>query len=117
MNVTVEHAEAGDGDRDIYEGLIRVRANDDVHTFVRLHGGSLYVWTVDHRSWRSTITLLDTSTACPQGGPEGFVRIGVDDFDLYLDPDGHGWPRELELELKWRRQLIRAYWNNMAYVM
>ena len=62
VNVTVEHAEPGDGDRDIYEGLIRVRANDDVHTFVRLHGGSLYVWTVEHRSWRSTITLVETAT-------------------------------------------------------
>jgi hypothetical protein len=114
VGALVEAAGAGSGD--IFDGPIRIVASDDVRTFVRLHGGSLYVWTVAHYSPRATITLLETATAGPLGRTEGFVRIGVDDFDLYFDSGGHGWPEELVLELKWWRQVVRAYWNNCAYV-
>lgn len=113
MDAVAETTETGGG---FYEEPIRIIASDDVHTFVRQHGGRLYVWTVAHRSVRATITLLETATTCPNRPTLGFVRFGAGDFDLYLDSGGHGWPDELVLELKWRRQLIRAYWNNCAYL-
>ena len=113
VNAVVETVETGG----FYEEPIRITAAADVHAFVREHGGRLYVWPTVHRSARTTITLLQTATTCPEGRPAlGFVRFGAGDFDLYLDPGGYGWPDELVLELRRRRRLVRAYWNNHAYL-
>ena len=112
MNAVVESAQAGG----VYEEPIRIVAADDVRRFVRERGGRLYVWTVAHRGPRSVITLLETATTCPQGPTLGFVRFSAGDFDLYLDAGGRDWPDELVLELGWRRRLVRAYWNNRAYL-
>ncbi len=45
------------------------------------------------------------------------MRFSAGDFDLYLDSGRYAWPEELVLELKRRRRIVRAYWNNLAYVM
>jgi len=114
MNV-VEHAVVSGGGT--YEEPIRIVAPPDVREFVRARGGKLYVWTVPHFSPRITITLLETATTRPAGPAERFVRFSAGDFDLYLDSGPLAWPDELVLELKRRRRLVRAYWNDCAYVM
>jgi hypothetical protein len=113
VDTVVETAEAGA----FYEEPIRIIASDEVRTFVRERGGRLYVWMVAHRSVRATITLLETATTCPRGPAERFVRFSAGDFDLYLDSGRYAWPDELVLELKRRRRVVRAYWNNLAYVI
>ncbi len=113
MNAVVESAEASG----LYEEPIRIVAADDVRRFVRERGGRLYVWTVAHRNPRCVITLLETATTCPPGPTIGFVHFGAGDFDLYLDTGGRGWPDLLVLELKRRRGVVRAYWNNCAYLI
>jgi hypothetical protein len=114
MNVLEEAVVSGGG---TYEEPIRIVAPADVREFVRGRGGKLFVWTVPHFSPRVTITLLETATERPAGPAEGFVRFAAGDFDLYLDCGRRAWPTELVLELKRRRRLVRAYWNNCAYVM
>ena len=114
MDTVVETTELGGA---YYEEPIRIVAPDDVCMFVRERGGRLYVWMVAHRSIRATITLLETATTCPDRPTEGFVRFNAGDFDLYLDSGQYAWPEELVLELKRRRRIVRAYWNNLAYVM
>jgi len=99
-----------------YEEPIRIVAPPDVREFVRARGGRLYVWTVPHFSPRGTITLLETATVRP-GRPAGdYARFSAGDFTLLLDCGPRAWPREIVLELK-RRHIVRAYWNNLAYVM
>ena len=114
MNV-LDHAVASSGG--VYEEPIRIVAPPDVREFVRARGGRLYVWTVPHYSPRGTITLLETAASRPAGAADRFVRFTAGDFDLYLDCGPRAWPRELVLELKRRRQVVRAYWDNCAYVM
>jgi len=100
-----------------YEEPIRIVAPPDVREFVRARGGKLYVWTVPHFSPRITITLLETATTRPADRPGGFARFTAGDFDLYLDSGPWAWPQELVLELKRRGRVVRAYWNDCAYVM
>ncbi len=95
---------------------IRIVASEDVHTFVREHGGRLCVWTVAHRHPRITIVLLETETDCPDGPMRHFERLDAGDFELYFDPGGFGRPEELVLELEWRRKRVKAYWDDHAYI-
>ena len=114
MNVLENAVVSGGG---TYEEPIRIVAPADVREFVRARGGRLYVWTVPHFSPRGTITLLETATTRPGRRADGFARFTAGDFALYLDCGPRDWPKELVLELKRRRRVVRAYWNNLAYVM
>ena len=102
---------------DTYEEPIRIVAPPEVREFVRARGGKLYVWTVPHFSPRGTLTLLETATIRPAKRAGGFARFAAGDFSLYLDCGPRAWPDELVLELKRRRRVVRAYWNDCAYVM
>lgn len=91
-------------------------AADEVAAYVREHGGRLYVWATDHRCCGGRLTLLDAGTAPPARPPGDFVRYDAGGYDVFLAAGVRRPPHELALELKGRRQSVRAFWNGCAFV-
>ena len=96
---------------------VRVVAGDGVGEFVNARGGRLYVWTTLHRCCTGGITVLDTGLEPPAGRSSHFAPLDADGFELRFDGGVRGLPETLVLELSRRKRKVRAYWNDLAYVM
>ena len=117
----MDHQSERDGHQgEIHAGLRAapvVVAGAEVRAFVACHGGRLYVWTVDHRCCTGQLTLLEADVTRPPGWRSAEGPLDADGFELHLDTGAHGRPRELVLELTRRGRGVRAFWNNLAYVI
>jgi hypothetical protein len=96
---------------------MRILASDEVRTFVREHGGRLYVWTSDHRCCTGRLTFLAAETTRPPGWKGRSEPVDAGGFELFLDAGVHGVPDELVLDLKGRKRRISAFWNGCAYIV
>jgi hypothetical protein len=95
---------------------MKVFASSDVRTFVREHGGHVYVWTDRTRCCGGAMTLLQTSLDPPARARE-FRAFRDGNLTLHLDSGRRRPPDELHLEVGgWRRKHIDAFWNGCAYV-
>ncbi len=64
---------------------MQVNASPAAAAFIRKHGGQLFVWPTQHRSFRLVLTLLEASTEPPDRALE-YRRIQTDSFLLFLHP-------------------------------
>jgi len=93
---------------------VRLVASSDALSFVREHGGRLYVWTRTQRCCRGA-ALLEASTE-PRRGRE-FRRVPTDGLELYVPVGLQRLPNELVVEAHGRwRQRLRAYWDGCAWI-
>ena len=95
---------------------MKITAADGVEELVRAQGGRLYVWTSSHRCCSGLLTLLETGAERPPGAGWRFREIDAEGFGLCLDMGGQRLPEQLVLELRGRRNMIVAFWNDQAWV-
>ena len=93
---------------------VEVVAPADVVSFLREHGGAVYVWVSFHRGACCRLGFLETATVDPATGERYFRRLRADGFDLYLEARQRVWPQVIELAL--RRRRVVAYWNGLAWI-
>ena len=95
---------------------MKVLAAPDAETFVREHGGRLYVWTDRTRCCGGAMTFLKTSLDPPERHHDFREHVG-EGFRLYLDFGRLQPLDELHLEVEgWRRKRVDAFWNGCALV-
>ena len=96
---------------------MRVIATADAAQFICAHGGQLFVWPVEHRSYRLTLALLKASVDPPPGALD-FRRVAAAEFLLFMHPALKTLPEELLVVLRGRRHPhIEAYWDGLAYIV
>ncbi len=96
---------------------MQVDASSAAVVFIREHGGQLFVWPTQHRSFRLVLTLLEASTEPPDRALE-YRRIQADEFLLFLHPAIRRLPDLLRVELRGHhRDHIAVYWEGLAYVV
>ena len=96
---------------------MRVTATADAAQFICAHGGQLFVWPTEHRSFRLTLALVDASVDPPPGALD-FRRVEAGEFLLFMHPAFKTLPEELLLVLRGRRRpRIEAYWDGLAYIV
>ncbi len=96
---------------------MRVEASPAAVAFILEHGGQLFVWPEEHRSFRLALTLLDASTDPPMRALE-YRRIEAGPILVFLHPAIRGLPDLLKVELGGLRQdRVRVYWEGVAYVV
>ena len=91
-------------------------ASPEAETYLRGHGGSIFIWPSHHRCCGGRLTLLDTSIERP---PERtFEAIAGRGFTVFLDAALRARPEKIDLSLRGiRRKRIEAYWNGCAFVL
>jgi hypothetical protein len=96
---------------------MRVLATPEVRTFIREHGGLLFVWVKAPRSMvRGAVRFLKTSTVPPKDALD-WQRFETKGFVLFLPP-GLRRPQELHLQVRgWSRRRVDAFWEGCAFVM
>jgi hypothetical protein len=95
---------------------MNVVASSEVGTFVREHGGSLFVWTDARRCCGGAMTFLSAGSA--PNDDRAFERIDAGAFELWFAAGGASPPEELRLELKGRRSKhVEAYWDGCVFVV
>ncbi len=95
---------------------VKVIAPEAVRSFVREHGGKLYLWTTVHGVCEGKITLLEARTERPSGATLVFEPLAGPGFKLLIALAGRRPPEQIVLELGRRGRKLKAYWNNWAYV-
>lgn len=96
---------------------MRVLAGPEVRSFIREHGGLLFVWVKAPRGMiRGALRLLKTSTEPPADALD-WQRVEAKGFVLFLPP-GLQKPGELHLAVRGRtRQRVDAFWEGCAFVI
>lgn len=96
---------------------MRVLASPEARSYIREHGGLLFVWVKAPRGMiRGALRLLKTSTEPPPDALD-WQRVESHGFVLFLPP-GLRKPRELHVELRGRmRQRVDAFWEGCAFVL
>ena len=96
---------------------MRVDVTTDAVGFISQHGGQLFVWPTEHRSFRLSLTLLEASTEPPEEALS-FQRFAAPGFLLFLHPRVRTLPEFLQVEIRGRRYPhIEVYWEGLGYVM
>ena len=91
-------------------------ATPEVGTFVREHGGALYVWRDTKACCGGAMTLLRTAAEDPSA--RCFARIEADGFELWFDHGNLAPPQELHLEVRGRhRRRVEAYWDGCVFAV
>jgi hypothetical protein len=94
----------------------RISAAPEAETYIRGHGGSIFIWPSHHRCCGGRLTLLETSTERPSG--RDFKEIARGGFIVFLDASLRERPEEIELSLRGiHRKRIEAYWDGCAFVI
>ncbi len=93
-----------------------IEATGEASSFVKEHGGMLFVWARRFISVPGGLTMLEATTDPPPDALE-WRRIEMRDFLLFV-PRKMRLPDELHLRLRGRyRQRIDALWNGCIYVV
>ena len=94
-----------------------VLASPEVAGLIRDRRGRLYVWPDRHACCGGTVTYLATGSEPERG--RVFHRLGVEGFDLFLDPGRMRPPDELVLDVRGRRRRkrVEAYWNGCVFAV
>lgn len=89
----------------------------EARSFIREHGGLLFVWVKARRGMvRGALSMLKTSTEPPANALD-WQRVETKGFVLFLPP-GLRKPGELHLEVRgWSRRRIEAFWEGCAFVI
>jgi hypothetical protein len=94
---------------------MNVVASPEVGTFVREHGGRLFVWTDARRCCGGAMTFLSAGSV-PKDD-RSFERVDAGAFELWFAAGRARPPEELRLELKGRRrEHVEAYWDGCVFV-
>ena len=96
---------------------MKVLATPEARSFVREHGGLLFVWVKAPRGMvRGAFRFLKTSTTPPEDALD-WQRFETKGFVLFLPP-GLRKPRELHVEVTGRlRRRVEAFWEGCAFVI
>ena len=93
---------------------MRIEATPEARSFIREHGGLLFVHA--RRFAAAGLTFLETTTEPPPDALE-WRRIQVRGFLVFV-PRAMRLPKTLTLELHGRfRRRVDALWNGCAYVI
>ena len=93
-----------------------IEATGEASSFVKEHGGMLFVWARRFTSFPGGLTMLETTIDPPPDALE-WRRIEMRDFLLFV-PRKMRLPDELHLRLRGRyRHRIDALWNGCIYVV
>ncbi len=93
-----------------------IEATGEASSFVKGHGGMLFVWARRFTSFPDGLTMLVTTTDPPPDALE-WRRIEMRDFLLFV-PRKMRLPDELHLRLRGRfHRRIDALWNGCIYVV
>jgi hypothetical protein len=91
-------------------------ASANVETYIRSHGGSIFIWPSHHRCCGGRLTLLDTSFQPPR--QREFEAIASRGFTVFLDASLRERPERIDLSLRGiRRKRIEAYWDGCAFIL
>ena len=95
---------------------MRIKSTPEARSWIRDHGGLLFVRLSRVASVRGAMRHLLVSTEPPPDAME-YQRFETKGFLLFLQP-GVRPPRELHVEVVGRiRRRIAAFWNGCAYVV
>jgi hypothetical protein len=108
---------------------VKIIASDEAATFIRDHGGSLWVW-IDPHTWvgGTVYTYLQTATERPgttkatrrlraARRPHRFHPYEHDGYTVHLAFGTFGEPEELHLEARrWPKRRVDAFWNGAVFV-
>ncbi|MBA3765014.1 MAG: hypothetical protein H0X05_05835 [Actinobacteria bacterium] len=93
-----------------------IEATPEVCSFVKEHGGMLFVWPRRFLGFPGGLTMLETTTEPPPDALE-WRRIEMRNFLLFV-PRKMRLPEQLHLQLRGRfRRRIDALWNGCIYVV
>jgi hypothetical protein len=94
---------------------VRILASPEAVSFIRAHGGQLFVWTMSMVYGAGDVFVLEASTESP-GAERSFARFTGEGVDILFDGGAHGVPDELHLAMRgWPRKQIRALWNGNSF--
>ncbi len=95
---------------------MRIKATPEARSWIREHGGLLFVRLSRVATVRGAMRSLLVSTEPPLDALD-YQRFETKGFLLFLQPGIHP-PRELHVEVVgWLRRRIAAFWNGCAFVM
>jgi hypothetical protein len=95
---------------------MNVVASPEVGTFVRDHGGRLFVWTDARRCCGGAMVFL-SADPLPKGD-RSFDRVEAGTFEVWFAGGRASPPEELRLELKGRRRKhVEAYWDGCVFTI
>ena len=91
---------------------MQVVASDEALSFIRDHGGRLFVWTQRRPCCGPT---LEASTDPPRHGAAFRPFEHTEEFELMLPPTLRQLPHELEVQMrgKFHRRVV-AYWDGCS---
>src|SRR5947209_18943228 len=94
----------------------QICASPEAETYLRDHGGSIFIWPSHHRCYGGRLTLLKTSIQRPAN--RTFEAIAGRGFTVFLDASLRERPERIDLSLRGvRRKRVEAYWNGCAFVL
>jgi hypothetical protein len=95
---------------------MRVVTHDDAVTFIREHGGALYVWADLMRCAGPRCSFFTASTDPPEPSHD-FRRYGGGGFELFFSDEGLEPPLELRIELSGRRKKRISAYEGYTWVL
>ncbi len=97
---------------------MRVQASHEAASFVRAHGGRLWVWAAHPRMCcAGTPAYMHAATEVPPGVP-GFAPVPVAGFELFFRALAGTAPEVLEIGLRGRRRpRVEAYWDGCLFAL